>query len=325
MGVGVSRDDRWIMIGIGSKTSSEIRLLDAADPSGEFRVVAARREGVEYDVEPAGDRLLIVHNADNPDSDLAWAPLTCSSHEEWKPLLGSAPGERFQGVDAFAGFAVLSLRKDGLTALRVLPRDDSAESGYGTGHDLSFSEPVYQVGLGENPETDTGTIQIVFESMVTPKTVSDYAVDARELTLLKRQPVLGGYDPSAFEQRRSGRSPPMAPGSRSPWSSPPVRSRTAPGPVCSRHTARMRPPPTRTSPWRGSRCCSGGSSTRSRTCAAGARWAARGTTTGSSCPRRTRSPTSSTALHTLSTRDGWPRIGLRQRVARPVVSSSAPL
>ncbi len=32
MGVGVSRDDRWIMLGIGSKTSSEIRLLDAADP-----------------------------------------------------------------------------------------------------------------------------------------------------------------------------------------------------------------------------------------------------------------------------------------------------
>lgn len=202
MGVGVSRDDRWIMIGIGSKTSSEIRLLDGADPHGEFRVVAARREGVEYDIEPASDRLLIVHNADSPDSDLAWAPLTCSSHEEWKPLLGSAPGERFQGVDAFAGFAVLSLRKDGLTALRVLPRDESAESGYGTGHDLSFSEPVYQVGLGENPETETGTIQIVFESMVTPKTVSDYAVDTRKLTLLKRQPVLGGYDPSDFEQRR---------------------------------------------------------------------------------------------------------------------------
>jgi oligopeptidase B len=38
--------------------------------------------------------------------------------------------------------------------------------------------------------------------MVTPRTVFDYDVTAREYTLLKRQPVLGGYDPSAFEQRR---------------------------------------------------------------------------------------------------------------------------
>jgi oligopeptidase B len=202
MGVGVSRDDRWLMLGIGSKTTSEVRLLDAAEPTGEFRPVAPRREGVEYEVEPAHDRLLIVHNADSPDSDLAWAPLTCSSHEEWRPLLGSEPGERFSGIDAFDDFAVLSLRTNGLTALRVLPRDAGSETGFGAGHDLPFDEPVYQVGLGDNPESDTATIQVVFESMVTPKTVLDYTLASREWEVLKRQPVLGGYDPSAYEQRR---------------------------------------------------------------------------------------------------------------------------
>ena len=202
MGVGSSRDDRWLMIGIGSKTTSEVRLLDAADPTGEFRVVAARREGVEYEVEPAKDRLLIVHNTDNPDSDLAWAPLDCTSHEQWQPLLKARPGERFQGIDAFDTFAVLSLRRDGLTALRLLPRDENAGSGFGDGHDLQFDQPVYQVGIGDNPESDTVTIQVVFESMVTPKTVSDYDVATREFTVLKRQQVLGGYDPDAFEQRR---------------------------------------------------------------------------------------------------------------------------
>jgi oligopeptidase B len=202
MGVGVSRDDRWLMLGIGSKTTSEVRLLDAAEPTGEFRPVAPRREGVEYEVEPAHDRLLIVHNADSPDSDLAWAPLTCSSHEEWRPLLGSEPGERFSGIDAFDDFAVLSLRTNGLTAVRVLPRDAGSETGFGAGHDLPFDEPVYQVGLGDNPESDTATIQVVFESMVTPKTVLDYTLASREWEVLKRQPVLGGYDPSAYEQRR---------------------------------------------------------------------------------------------------------------------------
>ena len=202
MGLGSSRDDRWIMIGLGSKTTSEVMILDAADPTGEFRVVAPRREGVEYDVEPGPDRLLIVHNADHVDSDLAWAPLDATSADQWRPVMGSAPGERFQGVEAFDDVAVLSLRRDGLTALRVLERDPSSESGYGATHDLEFDEPVYQVGLGENPESATATLQVVFESMVTPRTVLDYDFRTRELTLLKRQPVLGGYDPTQYEQRR---------------------------------------------------------------------------------------------------------------------------
>ena len=174
MGLGSSRDDRWLMIGLGSKTTSEVRLLDATDPLGEFRIVAPRREGVEYDVEPAADRLLIVHNADSIDSDLAWAPLDATSADQWQPLMRAAAGERFQGVEAFDDVAVLVLRKDGLTAVRVLERDAASPSGYGATHDLVFDEPVYSVGLGENPESATTSLQVVFESLVTPRTVLDY-------------------------------------------------------------------------------------------------------------------------------------------------------
>ncbi len=202
MGLGSSRDDRWLMIGLGSKTTSEVRLLDATDPLGEFRIVAPRREGVEYDVEPAADRLLIVHNADSIDSDLAWAPLDATSADQWQPLMRAAAGERFQGVEAFDDVAVLGLRKDGLTAVRVLERDPAAPSGYGATHDLVFDEPVYSVGLGENPESATTSLQVVFESLVTPRTVLDYDLRTREYTLLKRQAVLGGYDPAQYEQRR---------------------------------------------------------------------------------------------------------------------------
>jgi oligopeptidase B len=202
MGVGSSRDDRWLMIGLGSKTTSEVRILDAADPTGEFRVVAPRREGVEYDVEPAGDRLLIVHNADSIDSDLAWAPLDATSAGQWQTLMRAGAGERFQGIDAFDEVAVLSLRKDGLTALRVLDRDPGRASGFAGHHDLEFDEPVYSVGLGDNPESASTTLQVVFESMVTPKTVYDYDVVSREFELLKRQPVLGDYDPTQYDQRR---------------------------------------------------------------------------------------------------------------------------
>ena len=80
VGVGASRDRRWVVIGASSKLTSECRLLSTADPEGEPRVVAQRRQGVEYDVEPAGDRLLIVHNDGAEDFALAEAPLDATSH-----------------------------------------------------------------------------------------------------------------------------------------------------------------------------------------------------------------------------------------------------
>jgi oligopeptidase B len=202
MGVGGSRDERWVVLSIGSKTTSEVRLLAGDDPEGEFRVVAPRRDGVEYDVEPAADRLLIVHNADHRDADLAWAPLDATSHEQWQPLLGSAPGERFLGVDAFDDVAVLSLRSGGLTALRLLPRDPSSATGYAPPEQVPFDEPLYSVGLGDNPEPATPSLQVVFESFVTPRTVLELDLATGERTVLKRHPVLGGYDPADYEQHR---------------------------------------------------------------------------------------------------------------------------
>ena len=202
MGIGSSRDDAWIVISVGSKVTSEAWLLDASAPRGEPRMVAPRRDGVEYDVEPAGDRLLIVHNANHPDFELAQAPLDATGPEQWTPLARTVVGERLLGVEAFSSHVVVSLRRDGLTALRVMPRDPSVSSGFGQTDDLAFEEPLYSVGTGNNPEYETAALQVVFESMVTPKTISDYDLVTREYTLLKAQPVLGGYDPADYEQRR---------------------------------------------------------------------------------------------------------------------------
>ena len=202
MGVSLSRDERWLLLGLGSKTTSEVRVLDASDPEGEWRVVAPRRDGVEYDVEPASDRLLVVHNADSPDFDLAWAPLEATSHDQWVPLLSCGDGERFTGVDAFDGASVLSLRTGGLTALRVLPRDVTSVSGHGTPWDVVVDQPVHSIGLGDNPEAGQQAVQVVLESWTTPRTVLDVDLATGARTVLKQQPVLGGFDPADYLEDR---------------------------------------------------------------------------------------------------------------------------
>ncbi|MGL5816051.1 MAG: S9 family peptidase [Phycicoccus sp.] len=202
MGVSTSRDERWLMLGLGSKTTSEVHLLASDDPEGQWRCVARRRDGVEYDVEPSSDRLLVVHNADTPDSDLAWAPLDATSHEEWVPWLHPGVGERFVGVDAFDRASVLTLRAGGMTALRVLSRDVGSESGHGVAWDVPVAAPVHSIGLGDNPEPDQPAVQVIVESWTTPRTVLEIDLGTREQTVLKRQPVLGGFDPSDYEESR---------------------------------------------------------------------------------------------------------------------------
>lgn len=205
MGIGSSRDERWLVHAIGSKTTSEVRLLDSSDPEGEWRVVAPRTAGIEYDVEPAGDRLFIVHNRDNPESDLAWAPATATSMADWVPLLSSAPGERFLGVDAFDGYAVLSLRAAGLPTLRVIPLLDN---GFGVPRDLGLAGDLHSLGLGDNPEPGQSSILVTDESYVTPRTVLQVDLATGERTVLKQQPVLGCFRAEDYEQHRVWASAP---------------------------------------------------------------------------------------------------------------------
>jgi oligopeptidase B len=205
LGVDASRDDRWIMIGAESKITSEVRLLSTDDPEGEPRIVAPRRQGVEYDVEPAGNRLLIVHNDGAEDFELAEAPLSATSHTEWTAILPHRQGVRILSVSAYASHAVVSLRRDGLTGLHVMPRDPAGNLGEGS--DIAFEEPLYVVYAPGESEYETATIRVGYASMLTPDSIYDYYLTTQELILLKRTPVLddprfGSYQPDNYIQER---------------------------------------------------------------------------------------------------------------------------
>ncbi|MEO6998123.1 MAG: oligopeptidase B, partial [Terracoccus sp.] len=187
VGVGSSRDDRQIVIAIGSKTTSEYRLIDAADPLAAPRVVAARRQGVEYDIEPVGDQLFVVHNAGRVNFELAVAPITSTTHDDWMPLSVTSDDEYVTGVDGFDDFIAVTLRRSGGTGIRIVLRDPKAPSGLGESHDISLGEPIHTVHVAANPETNTPSLQIVHESLVTPRVVEDYDVRSRTFTLLKQQ------------------------------------------------------------------------------------------------------------------------------------------
>src|SRR5262249_32998040 len=154
---------------VHSKVTSEVHLIPSAAPLSQPRLLVPRRDGVEYELEhdPAGAQFLILHNRAAEDFELATAPL--DDPTLWTPLISHRPGTRLMGVDAFAGHLAVSLRRDGLTAVRVLPRE-------GEPFDIDFPEPVYTVGLESNEEYEASALRLHYASLVTPDSVYDYDV-----------------------------------------------------------------------------------------------------------------------------------------------------
>ena len=203
VGVGRTRSDRFIVVASGSKTTSEYRFLDADHPEAGLRVFSERREGLEYSLDHAviagEDVFLVMHNHTGADFELATAPIAPTPPEDWAPLIAHDPDVRLEDVDAFAGHLVVHQRSDGLTQLRIL---ELGPDGVGDDYLVEFDHAVYTVGSAGNPGFHQPVVRLGYTTMAVPSSVYDYDVRPRELTLLRRAPVLGGYDPADYEEHR---------------------------------------------------------------------------------------------------------------------------
>ncbi|MBJ8344571.1 S9 family peptidase [Antrihabitans sp. YC2-6] len=206
VGVGSTRSEKYLMIWVGSKITTEGWMLESADPTGDFRIILPRREGIEYSVEHAvvggEDRFLILLNDDVDGSKavnffLADAPV--SDPSDMTTLIEHRDDVRLEEVDAFADHLVLSYRREALTRLAIWPL---TADGYGEFHELDFGLELYSAGMSSNPEWSQPMLRVGLTSFITPTQVFDYDLATGTLLLRKQQPVLGGYDPNEYEQQR---------------------------------------------------------------------------------------------------------------------------
>ncbi len=196
VGLGKTRSERFLQIGMYSKITSEVRVLAADDPTGTFETLLPRTQGVEYSIAHQGDRFLVTTNRDAINFKLLEMPLTARGWDQAREVLPHRPAIKLDGVDAFADFIAVYERKDGFRQIHVL---DTAGGG---GHYIAFPEPVYTASGDTNRVYDTDTLRFSYTSLVTPRSVFDYNIRTRSRELLKQEPVLGGYDPEKYESQR---------------------------------------------------------------------------------------------------------------------------
>ena len=196
VGVYRTRSLKYLVLGMGSLTTSEARVLPADQPAAEWKVVAPRVHDQEYDLDHHGDWFYIRVNDTGRNFRLVKAPVEAPGREHWKEVVPHRPDVMLEGTDFFQDFYVLAERERGLPQFRV--------TSFATGatHDIEFPEPTYSASAGANPEFATTHFRYRYQSLVTPASTFDYDVTARTSTLLKEQPVLGGYDRTQYVSER---------------------------------------------------------------------------------------------------------------------------
>jgi oligopeptidase B len=188
-----TKSDAYLMIGSRQTLSTEYRLLEADNPTGEFRVFQERQRELEYQIAHQGDRFLIRTNLHATNFRLMECPLDKTWLANWTEVIAHREDVLLEGVEVFNDFLVVEERHGGLVHLRVL------DLQAGTTHDLDFGEPTWSAWASYNPQMDTAVLRYGYTSLTTPNSTYAYDMRTKQKTLLKETEVLGGFDKTSYQ------------------------------------------------------------------------------------------------------------------------------
>jgi oligopeptidase B len=194
--VDETADKRYILLQSGDHQTSEIRLIDAQDPSVEPILVAARKTGHEYYADHGNGKLIIMTNSGGAEDFRIVAAEPGAAPSEWREIEPKRLGRLILHVEIFKDFMVRLEREQGLPRLVIRRWADGEE------HSIDFDEEAYSLGASGGHEFDTHNLRFTYSSMTTPSQVYDYDMATRQRTLRKTQEVPSGHDRADYVTRR---------------------------------------------------------------------------------------------------------------------------
>ncbi len=196
IGVGRTKDHKFLVIECMATDTWEMRYLPASAPMGAFKVLLPREKGHNYDLEHRDGLFYMRTNKGAKNFRLVSAPVATPDPSHWKEVLPHRADVLLEGLDPFKDFLVVIEKSQGLDRFRIFNVKTKIW------RDVSFPESVYAAFPGGTPEYTSSTFRFNYQSMVTPSSVYDCDMTAGKQTLLKQTEVLGGYDKSQYATER---------------------------------------------------------------------------------------------------------------------------
>ncbi|MFQ6555128.1 S9 family peptidase [Pseudomonas sp. Lb2C1-1] len=196
-----SSSEKQLILSLGSKTTSEIWVLDAAQPQQPFTCLAPRRENHEYDVDHGlldGQwTWLIRSNRDGINFALYQAADTgvAPTEADWQNLIPHSDTVMIDGLSLNAGAMTLSLREGGLPIIEVHPQGLPA-------YRVQLPDAAYSLHVQNSLEFVSDRIRLRYEALNRPAQIRQLDLASGVQVVLKQTPVLGPFDADAYVSQR---------------------------------------------------------------------------------------------------------------------------
>ena len=195
--ISKTKSRKYLIINSDSTLSSECRILESGQPMNEFRVFQERQSDMLYGIDHYGEHFYIQTNADGAKNyKIMRTPIVQTEMSHWTEVIAHREKVMIESFTIFSKFFVIEERENGLVNIRIRTWDGS------TDYYLDFGEPAYTAGVGANPDFDAVTLRYAYNSMTTPSSVYEWDMEHRTKTLLKRQEIVGGYNPEEYVTER---------------------------------------------------------------------------------------------------------------------------
>ncbi len=191
-----SKSRAYMIIGSYGTLSTEYRYLKADDPGGEFIVFQPRQKDLEYSIGHYKNKFYILTNYKAKNFRLMEASVGKTSLQHWKEVIPHRKDVLLEDFEVFENFLTVNERIEGLSQLRILDWKNDKD------YYIEFDEPVFTSYFSVNPEFDTDILRIGYTSMTIPSSIYDYNMLTHKRKLLKRQEVVGGYEPAEYLSER---------------------------------------------------------------------------------------------------------------------------
>ena len=196
-----SSSERQLILSLGSKTTSEVWVLDATQPQQPFTCLAPRQENHEYDVDHGlldGQwTWLIRSNRDGINFALYQAADTgvAPTEADWQNLIPHSDTVMIDGLSLNASAMTLSLREGGLPIIEVHPQDLPA-------YRVQLPDAAYSLHVQNSLEFVSTRIRLRYEALNRPAQIRQLDLASGEQVVLKQTPVLGPFDADAYVSQR---------------------------------------------------------------------------------------------------------------------------
>ena len=198
VGLGKSKNEKYIFIGSGSTNTSEYRYIDADNPSAKPVLIQGRQQGLQYDPDYfEGNIFHIYTNRDAKNFKIVTAPVANPSLINWKDLVPHNPKALIQNFEVLKDYYLVQTKENGLTQIKVYDRKNKKWGNINFGQD-AYVASMYMA----TDDYATDSIRYNFTSLITPSATYLYNLKTNDKKLLKQQKVGGNYNADLYETKR---------------------------------------------------------------------------------------------------------------------------